>query len=34
VPDPWGLPRGDFEDAFDRIDRCLNELSLLTEPGW
>jgi protein-tyrosine-phosphatase len=34
VPDPWGRPRGDFEDAFDRIDRCLNELSLLTEPGW
>ena len=34
VPDPWGCSREDFEDAFDRIDRCLNELSLLTEPGW
>ncbi len=33
VPDPWGGPREDFESAFDRIDRCLNELSLLTETG-
>jgi protein-tyrosine phosphatase len=29
VPDPWGQAREDFEDVFDRIDRCLDELFLL-----
>jgi protein-tyrosine-phosphatase len=33
VLDPWGCAREVFEESFDRVDRCLNELFLLIGTG-
>ena len=31
MPDPWGHPREAFEQAFDRIDGCIDRIASLLE---
>lgn len=33
VLDPWGRAREEYEETFDRIDRCLDEMFLLIGTG-